>query len=236
MPPTNAFGQPVGDLVPEWSARPWPTPVRLEGRYVVLEPLALDHAADLHAALCGPDDRALWTYRPTEPPADVPAMQVLVREHLDAPGMETFVLTPVLAPAGSTPQGIFSFMRIEPDHGQVEIGGVLYAQTLQRTTAATEAVHLALRYAFDELGYRRVEWKCDSLNEPSRRAGARLGFTYEGRFRHHLVTKGRNRDTDWFSITDAEWPGVRAAHEAWLDPANFDADGRQRSPLRTARA
>ena len=108
---------------------------------------------------------------------------------------------------------------------------MLYARSLQRTCAATEAIHLLMRYAFEDLGYRRFEWKCDSLNEPSRRAAARLGFTYEGRFRHHMVTKGRNRDTDWFSVTDAEWPAVRAAHEAWLDPANFDENGEQRTAL-----
>ena len=97
--------------------------------------------------------------------------------------------------------------------------------------AATEAIHLTLRHAFDDLGYRRFEWKCDSLNEPSRRAARRLGFAYEGRFRQHMVTKGRNRDTDWFSVTDREWPAVRAAHQAWLDPGNFDAAGQQRVPL-----
>jgi RimJ/RimL family protein N-acetyltransferase len=227
VPETNAFGQPVGGVVPGWSPRPWPTPVRLEGRYVVLEPLAVAHAAALHAALCGPDDRPLWTYRPTEPPADVPATEAFVQEHLDAPGMETFVLVPV----GSTAQGIASFLRIEPAHGQVEIAGVLYSRALQRTRAATEAIHLTMAYAFDTLGYRRFEWKCDALNEPSRRAAARLGFRYEGRFLHHMVTQGRNRDTDWFSVTAEEWPAVRAAHVAWLDPANFDDEGRQRTAL-----
>lgn len=228
MPETNAHDQRVGDVVPGWSDRPWPSPVRLAGRYVALEPLAVAHAAALHAALCGPDDVALWTYRPTDPPADVPAMEAYVEDHLATPGTETFVLVPM----GSAPQGIASFMRIEPAHGQVEIAGVLYSRALQRTRAATEAVHLTMRYAFDELGYRRFEWKCDSLNEPSRRAAERLGFTYEGRFRHHMVTKGRNRDTDWFSVTDAEWPAVRAEHERWLDPANFDPAGRQLTRLR----
>jgi RimJ/RimL family protein N-acetyltransferase len=231
VPSTNAFGQEVGDLVPEWSPRPWPEAVRLEGRYVVLEPLSASHAAALHAALCGPDDRPLWTYRPTDPPADIPAMAALVQEHLDVPGLETFALVP----AGSTAQGIASFMRIDPAHGQVEIAGVLYSRALQRTRAATEAIHLTMRHAFDTLGYRRFEWKCDALNEPSRRAADRLGLTYEGRFRTHMVTKGRNRDTDWFSVTSGEWPEVRAAHEAWLDPANFDADGRQLTRLRAPR-
>lgn len=227
MPWTNDHGQRVGDPVPGWTPRPRPVPVLLEGRYVRLEPLSTDHAADLHASLCRPGDEPLWTYRPTDPPADVPAMADLVRAHLAAAELVTFALVPVGGPA----QGIVSYTRIDPATGQVEIAGVLYSRALQRTRAATEAIHLAMRHAFDELGYRRFEWKCDSLNEPSRRAALRLGFTYEGRFRHHMVTKGFNRDTDWFSVTDTEWPAVRAAHERWLDPANFDADGRQRTRL-----
>lgn len=231
MPTTNAFGQPVGDVVADWSPRPWPAPVRLEGRYVVLEPLSTRHAPDLYAALCNPGDEPLWTYRPTDPPSGVPEMERLIEETLATDGMETFALVPV----GGGAQGIASYMRIEPETGQVEIAGVLYARTLQRTRAATEAIHLTMRYAFDELGYRRFEWKCDALNEPSRRAAARLGFTYEGRFRNHMITKGRNRDTDWFSVTAEEWPEVRAAHEAWLDLANFDGDGQQLSRLRAPR-
>jgi len=227
VPWTNDHGQQVGDPVPGWTARPVPRPVVLDGRYVRLEPLALGHAADLHASLCQPGDEPLWTYRPTEPPADVPAMEDLVRAHLAAPDLVTFALVP----RGSTAQGIASVMRIDAATGQVEIAGVLYARALQRTRAATEAIHLAMRHAFDDLGYRRFEWKCDSLNEPSRRAALRLGFGYEGRFRHHMVTKGFNRDTDWFSVTDTEWPVVRAAHEQWLDPANFDAEGNQLTRL-----
>ena len=229
MPEVNELGQPVGDLVvPAWSPRPRPEPVTLTGRYVAVVPLGPDHAPALHEALCGPEDRPLWTYRPTDPPAAVEAMAELVAQHLAAPELVTFALVPDGQPA----RGIASYTRIDPATGQVEVAGVLYARSLQRTRAATEAIHLLMRHAFDGLGYRRFEWKCDSLNEPSRRAADRLGFTYEGRFRHHMVTKGRNRDTDWFSVTDAEWPAVRAEHERWLDPANFDADGRQRSALR----
>jgi RimJ/RimL family protein N-acetyltransferase len=223
----NEYGLPVGDVVPGWTVRPWPEATTLTGRYVTLEPLSTDHAEALYDALCKPGDEELWTYRPTEPPADVPAMAALIEQHLVASDMVTFALVPT----GEAAQGTASYMRIDPATGQVEIAGVLYAKTLQRTPAATEAIHLSMRHAFDELGYRRFEWKCDSLNEPSRRAAARLGFTYEGRFRNHMVTKGRNRDTDWFSVTDAEWPAVKAAHEQWLDPANFDANGRQRTAL-----
>jgi RimJ/RimL family protein N-acetyltransferase len=231
VPEVNEFGQAVGDVVPGWSPRPRPDAVTLEGRYVVVEPLAVGHAAALLGSLCGPDDRSLWTYRSTEPPADLDEMTELIARTLATPDLLTFSLVP----RDGAPSGIASYTRIDPATGQVEVAGVLYARSLQRTRAATEAIHLLMRYAFEELGYRRFEWKCDSLNEPSRRAARRLGFTYEGRFRHHMVTKGRNRDTDWFSVTDAEWPAVRAAHEAWLDPANFDESGRQRRRLDVAR-
>lgn len=225
------LGQPVGAPVPGWTRRPWPAAIRLEGRYVRLEPLTRDHALPLFDAVCGAEDDDLWTYRPTDRPASISAMTEHLVDQVAATDMETLVLLPTEGRGAGTPQGIFSFMRIEPAHGQVELAGVLYSRALQRTRAATEAVHLAMRYAFDDLGYRRFEWKCDALNEPSRRAAARLGLSYEGRFRHHLVVKGRNRDTDWFSVTDAEWPVVRAAHDAWLAPTNFDGDGVQRSRL-----
>ena len=235
MPEVNEHGQPVGDVVPGWTPRPWPTPVRLEGRYVALEPLGPAHAPALHDALCGPDDGALWTYRPTAPPADVGAMEELIASVLAAPGVEPWAVVPVGGPAAGTAGGLTSLTRIDTDTGQVEVAAVLYGRRLQRTPATTETTHLLMRWAFDELGYRRFEWKCDSLNEPSRRAAARLGFTYEGRFRQHMITKGRSRDTDWFSVTDAEWPAVQAEHERWLEPANFDADGRQLTRLRVPR-
>ena len=205
MPENNEYGQPVGDRVPAWSPRPRPDAVTLRGRYVVVEPLAVAHAVALLASLCGPDDRPLWTYRATEPPADLDQMAGLVARTLATPDLLTFALLP----EGRAAEGIASFTRLDPATGQVEVAGVLFARTMQRTRAATEAIHLLMRHAFDDLGYRRFEWKCDSLNEPSRRAAVRLGFHYEGRFRHHMVTKGRNRDTDWFSVTDAEWPAVR---------------------------
>jgi RimJ/RimL family protein N-acetyltransferase len=227
VPEVNEYGQRVGDLVAGWTPRSAPARIALVGRYVALVPLTVEEAADLHGALCGPEDRSLWTYRATEPPADVAGMVELIEATLGAADLLTFALVPT----GEAAAGIASYTRIDPATGQVEIAGVLYARRLQRTTAATEAIHLAMRYAFDGLGYRRFEWKCDSLNESSRRAAVRLGFTYEGRFRHHMVTKRRNRDTDWYSVTDAEWPTVKAAHQKWLDPANFDAKGRQRTRL-----
>ena len=220
-------GQPVGDPVPGWSPRPLPGPTLLRGRHVHLEPLALEHVPALLAHVCAPEDDALWTYRPTERPGDEAGLRALVEADLARTTPQTFAVCPGDADA----HGLVSLMRADPASGVVEVGGILHARSVQRTPATTETVHLLLRHAFDDLGYRRVEWKCDSLNEPSRRAARRLGFAHEGRFRQHVVVKGRNRDTDWFAIVDGDWPGVRAAHEAWLDPGNVDADGHQRVTL-----
>ncbi len=223
--------QPVGALVPGWTRREPVRAVHLVGRYVRLEPLTAEHAPDLLTTLARPEDEALWTYRSAERPADLTALRGLIAADVAAPGVETHVLVPREGAAAGRAAGLASWARIEPEHGQAEIAGVLFASALQRTRAATEAIHLLMAHAFDALGYRRVEWKCDSLNAPSRRAAARLGFTEEGRFRHHLVVKGRNRDTDWFSVTDAEWPAVAARHRAWLDPAGFGPGGAQRRAL-----
>lgn len=228
---TNAFGQPVGDVVPGWEPRPWPEPVTITGRYVELRPLSSAQYADLHAATCGPDDGDLWTYRPIPRPATLADLWMHLAAQLEDPAMVTFTLVPLEGERAGRATGLASYLRIDPGHGQVEVAGVLFGKALQRTRAATEAIHLLMAHAFDELGYRRFEWKCDSLNEPSRRAALRLGFVEEGRFRNHMVTQGRNRDTDWFSVTDGEWPAVRAAHERWLDPANFDDAGGQRASL-----
>lgn len=227
-------GLPVGEPVPGWEPRPRPEPTTLTGRYVEVRPLTSAQYADLHAATCGPGDDDLWTYRPIPRPETLPGLWMHLAAHLEDPALVTFALVPREGERAGKATGIASYTRIEEAHGQVEVAGVLFGKALQRTRAATEAISLLMRHAFDDLGYRRFEWKCDSLNEPSRRAALRLGFVEEGRFRHHMVTQGRNRDTDWFSVTDAEWPDVRAAHERWLDPASFDAEGRQLSPLRAS--
>jgi hypothetical protein len=138
-------------------------------------------------------------------------------------------LGPATCPAKAS--GWASFMRIEPGHGVVEVGNILMSPALQRTTAATEAMYLMARHVFEDLGYRRYEWKCNALNEPSRRAAQRLGFTFEGIFRQHMVIKGRSRDTAWFSMLDHEWPARKQAFEMWLNPANFDESGQQRQSL-----
>lgn len=231
MPERNEFGLPVGDVVEGWQPRPRPEPVTLTGRYVRVVPLTSAHYSDLFATVCGPDDGALWTYRPVDRPTSLADLWMHLAGVLDSPCDVTFSLVPTEGEHAGRPAGLASYLRIDPATGQVEVGGVLLSRALQRTRAATEAIHLLMRHALDELGYRRFEWKCDSLNEPSRRAAARLGFTYEGRFRNHMITKGRNRDTDWFSVTAEEWAAVRAAHEQWLDPGNFDDDGHQVTSL-----
>jgi RimJ/RimL family protein N-acetyltransferase len=134
------------------------------------------------------------------------------------------------------PQGIVSYLRITPEHGVIEIGNIWFGTPLQRTAAATEVIYLLARHAFDELGYRRLEWKCNALNQPSRRAAERFGFTFEGVFEQHMVVKGRNRDTAWYATTDRRWPALRSAFETWLRPDNFDTDGRQRLSLAELRA
>lgn len=229
MPEINEFGQPVGDVVEGWEARAFPEAVRLDGRYVRVVPLDSVHYSDLFDAVCGEGDGALWTYRPIPRPTSLATLWMHLAQVSEA--HPTFAIVPTEGERAGLLSGIASLQRIDTTTGQVEVAGVLYGPALQRTRAATEAIHLLMRHAFDDLGYRRFEWKCDSLNEPSRRAAARLGFTHEGRFRNHMITQERNRDTDWFSVTDAEWPGVRARHEAWLDPGNFDDSGRQRTSL-----
>ncbi len=225
MSRSNAHGQQIGARV-DWTPRQPPTPVTLAGSHVRVEPVSRAHRDGLYDALCGPGDAALWTYLGEEPPASAAELGERI-DHLDAaPGSVTFTIHTDAGPAGMA-----SLMRIDADNGSVEIGRIILGAPLQRTRAATESMVLLARHVFDDLGYRRYEWKCDSLNGPSRRAALRLGFVWEGRFRNALVYKGRNRDTDWFSITDDEWPAISAAYDAWLDDANFDDDGRQRLAL-----
>jgi RimJ/RimL family protein N-acetyltransferase len=228
----NAFGQPVGPALPGWTPRPRPPRTPLQGRCCRLEPLDADrHAAALHAAYAADADGRNWTYLPYGPFASADAYAAFVRsvQAGDDP------LFHAILDAAGRPVGVASFLRIDPGHGSIEVGHLSYSPALQRTPAATEAMFLMLRRAFDELGYRRTEWKCDSLNAPSRRAALRLGFRFEGVFRQAMVVKGRSRDTAWYSILDSEWPALRSAFERWLEPANFDAQGRQRATLEALR-
>ncbi|HUP52722.1 MAG TPA: GNAT family protein [Longimicrobiales bacterium] len=201
----------------------------MEGRTCRLEPLDADaHADALHEAYALDTDGRGWTYLPYGPFASAADYHVWSEEAAASADPLFFAILD----GDGAPLGVASYLRIMPAIGTVEVGHIHLAPLLQRTCAATEAMYLMMRRAFDELGYRRYEWKCDDLNAPSRRAAERLGFTYEGTHRQATIYKGRNRDTAWYSILDGEWSRVRATLEAWLDPGNFDAEGRQRAPLR----
>lgn len=218
---------PLGRPVPDWRPPPAPPRIEAEGRWCRLEPLDLGrHGGDLHDALDG-GTGPIWTYLPYGPFADRAAFDAWLGEL--SRGSDPLAFAIVDRGTGRA-VGLCAYLRIDPAAGSIEVGHVVYSARLQRTPAATEAMYLMMRRAF-ELGYRRYEWKCDSLNAASRAAALRLGFSYEGLFRQARVTKGRNRDTLWFSVIDGEWPALRAALERWLAPDNFDPSGRQRSRL-----
>ncbi len=203
----------------------------LSGRHVLLRaPEPARDAPPLYAASHLPDgDPEIWRYLFTGPFADVAALEADLMRCVASVDPLFYVVVPL---PGAHALGVASFMRITPEHGVIEIGNIWFGPALQRTTAATEAIYLLAREAFDELGYRRLEWKCNALNAGSRAAAERFGFAFEGVFRRHMVVKGRSRDTAWYAITDDRWPTVRAGFEGWLAEANFDGDGRQRAPLR----
>jgi RimJ/RimL family protein N-acetyltransferase len=201
------------------------------GRHARLEPLDPDrHAADLHAANLTDKENRIWTYLAYGPFATLEDYRAWMKS--TALG-EDPLFHAIVDLATGRAAGVASYLRIDPPVGVIEVGHINYSPLLQRTRAATEAMFLMMVRVFDELGYRRYEWKCDALNAPSRTAAERLGFVYEGLFRQATIYKGRNRDTAWYSITDRDWPTVKRAYERWLDPANFDAEGRQRQSLST---
>lgn len=221
MSTTNEYGQRIGRGV-DWSPREAPRPVTLTGAGVRLEPLGPEHAVDLYVALCRLDSGANWTYLKPEMPRDRGEMAELVDDLCST--AVSFAVVPLETGKAA---GYFQLMRVDAAMGTVEIGNINLSRQLQRSRGATEMQYLVMRHVFEDLGYRRYEWKCDSLNDASRRAALRLGFIWEGRFRNAVVYKGRNRDTDWFSITDGEWPQIRRALEQWLDDRNFDHHGNQ---------
>lgn len=221
---------PVGASLPAWTPRPLPGRTNLPGRYCRLEPLRAEpHAAALFEAFGKDASGVGWTYLPYGPFNELSDL----RRWVDEMASQDDPLFFAILDDSGRPVGVASYLRINPDMGSIEVGHIRYSPELQRTRAATEAMYLMARHAFDDLGYRRYEWKCDDLNAASRRAAIRLGFTYEGTFRQDRIYKGRNRNTAWYSITDREWPGVRTTLEAWLEPTNFDEGGRQRTRLRT---
>lgn len=227
-------GSPIGEPLPNWSAREPPARTPMWGRSCVLEPLdPARHLDDLWRAVRMDTSGAMWTYLAYGPFASVDDY----REWMMASclGADPLFFA-IVERASGRASGLASYLRIAPAVGTIEIGHLQFSPQLQRTTVATEALFLMLRRAFSELGYRRCEWKCDDLNEPSRRAAERLGFRFEGVFRQATVYKGRNRDTAWYAVLDSEWPALEAAFAAWLDPRNFDDQGQQRRSLTSWRA
>ena len=211
--------------LPDWTPLDWTAPDALEGRYARLERLSVDlHVEALYAA--NPIDVAHWEYLPYGPFPEPGVYRLWAEGAAVSPDPLYYA---VCGAAGWS--GLASYMRVDRTNGVIEIGNIAFSPGLQRTPASTEVVHLMLDHAFTA-GFRRVEWKCNSENAPSRRAAERLGFTYEGTFHQHMIVKGQNRDTAWFAIIDSDWPAIRAKHVVWLDPSNFDATGKQLKPLR----
>jgi len=217
-----------------WTPRPRPQRAPLDGRYVRLEPLdAVLHGDDLFAAGSGDDAPAIWRYLSEHP--------ITLRSDFDlwidkaAASPDPLFFAAIDKQTGRA-EGRVALMRIDPVHGVIETGNILFGPRLSRSRAATEAIYLQARHIFEDLGYRRFEWKCNADNTPSRRAALRFGFSFEGIFRQHMVVKGENRDTAWYAMLDHEWPRLKQAYDAWLDPANFDENDRQRTPLAAAGA
>ena len=224
----NELGQPIGFPLPGWRPPPHPPREAMAGRFCRLEPLdPARHAEDLYRANALDVDARHWTYLPYGPFADFAAYRAWMDATCLGPDPLFFA---VVDPRTDSPVGVASWLRIDAANGSIEVGHLRFSSLLQRRPAATEAMYLMMRRAF-ELGYRRYEWKCDALNAPSRAAALRLGLSYEGIFRQAIVTKQRNRDTAWFAATDGDWPTLDAAFRRWLAPENFDAEGRQRMRL-----
>jgi len=206
-----------------------PQPIRLDGRVVSVVPLnPSSHAAALFESTRGVENEQLWLYLFEGPFATRVDFDSHLKQKVSLEDPLSFA---ILDRASGDAVGYASYMRIEPAHRVIEVGSILFTPRLQRTVGATEAMYLMARHVFEDLGYRRYEWKCNALNAPSRSAAVRLGFTFEGIFRQHMIIKGRNRDTAWFSMLDSEWPKRKAAFERWLHPSNFDAHGQQKVSL-----
>lgn len=225
----NNLNQSIGPEVPEWEPRPRPPRTPIEGRTCRLEPLdPARHGDELFAANALDKEGRNWTYLGVGPFATVDVYRGWLNQ---VAAVNDPLFHAIVSRENGKAVGVASFMRIDPPNGVIEVGHINYSPLLQRTPIATEAMFLMMSRVFDELAYRRYEWKCDSLNAPSRAAALRLGFTYEGLFRQAVVYKGRSRDTAWYSILDGEWPVLKTAYEAWLAPSNFDAAGQQKRRL-----
>ena len=227
--PVNEYGQMIGEPVDD-TPGVLPSLVRIEGQYTIIEALSVEkHAEDL-LAVYGPDTpRDMWTYLFQEPVADMEELVSLLYQMLNRKDRFYYA---IIDKETCKTLGTFSLMRIDQANRVIEVGAVTFSPALKQTRMGTEAHYLLARYVFEELNYRRYEWKCDSLNIPSRRAAERLGFVYEGTFRQAIVYKGRTRDTDWLSMIDKDWAKVKARFESWLSPDNFDENWQQLKSLR----
>jgi len=216
----------------DWTPRERPGASVLGGHYATLEPLDwAAHADGLYAAIAGPDNAALWEYMPLGPFADAQTFRAHFTFAYETHGWEPMVIR---SAATSDILGSASFMRIREAHGSAEVGCVAFGDQLKRTREATEAMYLMAAHVFDDLGYRRWEWKCHNENAASKRAALRFGFRFEGIFRNDMVVKGANRDTAWFAMTDEDWLTIKLAYQAWLARGNFDESGHQREKLKAA--
>ena len=222
----SEFSQDSSRDLSHWQPRPAPATLTLRGRYVTLEPLHASHADPLWEAVHAHND--VFAFLSNGPFANETVMMEWLERWRHAEKAILFAILPVETGRAA---GWASYLRAVPQHGVIEVGNILFSPELQRTRAATESMYLMARHVFDTLGYRRYEWKCNVENHASRRAAERLGFSFEGIFRQHMVLKGHNRDTAWHSMLDREWPARKRALEAWLDPENFDSDGFQRLSL-----
>lgn len=229
----NDLGQPIGEEVPGWTSPDAPQRTALAGAYCRLEPLDAErHTHDLWDAFALDREHRNWTYLAHGPYATRDELAAWVRS---AAATDDPLFFAVVDRLSARSVGVAAYLRIAPGAGTIEVGHINFSPLLQRTPAATEAMYLMMRHAF-ELGYRRYEWKCDALNGPSRAAAERLGLIFEGIFRQALVYKGRNRDSAWYAVIDTEWPALKVAFERWLRSDNFDANGRQRKRLSELRA
>jgi RimJ/RimL family protein N-acetyltransferase len=221
-------GLPIGTRVATGTAQR-PQRATLAGRLVNIVPLdPVVHGNSLYEGSHGPGRDQLWLYLWEGP---FPTRAAFDADLERKKTSEDPLYFSILDRASGLAQGHAAYLRIEPRQRVIEVGAILYTPRLQRTAAATEAMYLMAKHVFEDMGYRRYEWKCDALNEPSRRAAVRLGFSFEGVFRQHMIVKGRNRDTAWYAMLDSEWPARKAAFERWLDPANFDEQGKQKTSL-----
>lgn len=226
----NEDNQLLGQKISHWQVKATPDASKaLIGRLCILEPLVIEkHAEDLHRAFLASGSVVSWTYLPYGPFYTQEALKQWVQATIEEKDTQLYA---IVERTTKFPVGLSGYLRINPAHGVIEVGHLHFSPLLQRTPIATEAMYLMMHYAFDELQYRRYEWKCNTLNEASKKAALRLGFQFEGIFRQSNVFKGRNRDTAWFSIIDTEWPSLKEKFESWLHPDNFDEKGQQKRRL-----